>query len=111
MIVHNFDPVLIDLGLFQIRWYSIAYIIGIILGWAYALRIIKKTQNNSNNTETIKKSHFDDLLVYLVLGIILFLLFLFIFFLSWLYGLTFFPSTHNRFVFKSKDSKSFHPMG
>ena len=43
MFVHNFDPVLIDLGFFQIRWYSIAYILGIILGWVYAVKIIKKT--------------------------------------------------------------------
>ena len=35
----------IDLGFFQIKWYSIAYIMGIILGWSYALKIIKKTQN------------------------------------------------------------------
>ena len=40
MIVHNFDPILIDLGLIQIRWYSLAYIVGIILGWAYAITII-----------------------------------------------------------------------
>ena len=71
MIIHNFDPVLIDLGLFQIRWYSIAYILGIILGWIYAVKIIKKTQNNTYNFEPIKKSDFDDLIVYLVLGIIL----------------------------------------
>ena len=70
MIVHNFDPVLVDLGLFQIRWYSIAYILGIILGWVYAVKIIKKTQNNAYNFESIKKSDFDDLLIYLVLGII-----------------------------------------
>jgi len=43
MIVHNFNPVLIDLGLFQVRWYSIAYILGIILGWIYAIKIIKFT--------------------------------------------------------------------
>ncbi len=42
MIVHNFDPIFIDLGVFQIRWYSIAYIVGIILGWIYAIKIIKK---------------------------------------------------------------------
>ena len=71
MIIHNFDPVLIDLGFFQIKWYSIAYIMGIILGWAYALKIIKKIQNNTENFEPIKRSDFDDLLVYLVLGIIL----------------------------------------
>ena len=71
MIVHNFDPVLIDLGLFQIRWYSIAYILGIIIGWIYATKIIKLTASNKYNFEQIKKSHFDDLIIYLVIGIIL----------------------------------------
>ena len=71
MIVHNFSPTLIDLGLFQIRWYSIAYILGIILGWVYAKRIIKKTIKNKYNFVSIKTSQFDDIIVYLVLGIIL----------------------------------------
>ena len=71
MIVHNFDPVLIDLGLFQIRWYSIAYILGIILGWIYANKIIKLTDKNKYNFETIKTSDFDSLIIYLVIGIIL----------------------------------------
>ena len=71
MIIHNFDPVLIDLGFFQIKWYSIAYIMGIILGWVHAVKIIKKTQNNTQNFEPIKRSDFDDLVIYLVLGIIL----------------------------------------
>jgi len=39
MIVHNFSPTMIDLGVFQIRWYSVAYILGIILGWIYAKKI------------------------------------------------------------------------
>ena len=71
MIVHNFDPVLIDFGLFQVRWYSIAYIMGIIIGWIYALKIIKETQNNTYGFVSIKKSDFDELILYLVLGIIL----------------------------------------
>ena len=71
MIVHNFNPVLIDLGLFQVRWYSIAYILGIIIGWIYAIKIIKFTSKNKYNFEPIKKSHFDDLIIYLVLGIVL----------------------------------------
>ncbi len=71
MFVHNFDPVLVDLGLFQIRWYSLAYITGIILGWTYALKIIIKKQKNINNHESIKKSDFEDLIIYLILGIIL----------------------------------------
>jgi len=71
MIVHNFDPVLIDFGLFQIRWYSIAYILGIIIGWVYANKIINTTSRNQYNFEPIKTSAFDNLIIYLVLGIIL----------------------------------------
>jgi len=71
MIVHNFDPVLIDLGIFQIRWYSVAYILGIIIGWIYATKIIKLTTINKYNFEQIKISHFNDLIIYLVIGIVL----------------------------------------
>ena len=70
MIVHNFDPVFIDLEILQIRWYSLAYILGIILGWFYATKIIKKLKKY-NNSLSIKPTDFDDLLIYLVLGIIL----------------------------------------
>ena len=71
MIIHNFDPVLIDLGFFQIRWYSVAYILGIILGWIYANKIIRLTSNNKYNFKQVATAQFDDLIVYLVIGIIL----------------------------------------
>ena len=70
MIVHNFDPIFIDLGFLQIRWYSIAYIFGIILGWLYAIKIIKNFTNEHNIT-LIQPKYFDELIVYLMLGIIL----------------------------------------
>ena len=69
MIVHNFDPVFIDLGVFQIRWYSIAYIVGIILCWIYAIKIIKEMAKKHNFT-MIKQIVFDDLIIYLMIGII-----------------------------------------
>ena len=71
MIVHNLDPVFIDLGFFQIRWYSIAYIFGIILGWIFARKIIEKMTNAQNNFVPIKKKDFDDIIIYLILGIII----------------------------------------
>ena len=70
MFVHDFNPVLVDLGIFQIRWYSLAYIVGIILGWVYAAKIIKLTINNEYNFTPVERSDFDDLVVYLVVGII-----------------------------------------
>jgi hypothetical protein len=33
----NIDPVLISVGPFAIRWYALAYIVGILGGWFYAL--------------------------------------------------------------------------
>jgi len=70
MIIHNFDPVLIDLGYFQIRWYSIAYIFGIILGWVYAYNLIKVIEKENHNRERFIKD-FDDLVIYLIFGIII----------------------------------------
>jgi len=70
MIIHNFDPILIDLGFFQIRWYSLAYIVGIISGWIYANKIINKTLKK-NNILLIEPKIFDDLVIYLILGIII----------------------------------------
>ena len=70
MIVHNFDPVLIDFGFLQIRWYSIAYIIGIILGWIYAIKIIKII-SKQQNFMLVEPKIFDELIIYLILGIIL----------------------------------------
>ena len=70
MIVHNFDPVLIDLGFLQIRWYSIAYILGILIGWIYAIKIIRNTRKNQYNFTQISELEFNDLIIYLVIGII-----------------------------------------
>ncbi len=70
MIIHNFNPVLVDFGFFHIKWYSLAYILGIIIGWIYALKIINKIEINKYNFVSVKKKEFDDLIIYLVIGII-----------------------------------------
>jgi len=71
MIVHNFNPILIDLGIIQIKWYSVAYILGIILGWLYANKIIKILNKKKNKPFPLTTYHFEDLIIYLVFGIIL----------------------------------------
>ena len=35
MFINNFDPVAFQIFSLEIRWYSLAYIIGITLGWLY----------------------------------------------------------------------------
>jgi len=68
MIVHNLDPVLIDFGIIQIRWYSLAYIFGILIGWWYGKIILEKKINQNN--EIIYLSKFDDLIGYIIIGTI-----------------------------------------
>ena len=71
MIVHNFNPILIDLGFLEVRWYSISYIAGIILGWLYAVNIINKNSKYKYSSFQNTKKDFDDLIIYLIIGIIL----------------------------------------
>ena len=70
MIIHNFDPILVDFGFFQIRWYSIAYILGITLGWIYANQIIIISEKNKSSFKQISRAQFDDFIIYLIIGIV-----------------------------------------
>ena len=63
MFINNFDPVAIEIFSFEIRWYSLAYIFGILLGWLYC----KKKLINDKKILVL----FDDLLAYLIIGIII----------------------------------------
>ena len=67
MIIHNFDPIFIDLGSFQIRWYSIAYLLGIVLGWLYIKKIILNVIKKNNYT-SITPEKLDDLIQYPLLA-------------------------------------------
>ena len=63
MFINNFDPVAFEILSLEIRWYSLAYIIGIIIGWSLCKKIFIK---NSDISEK-----FDDYITYLIIGIIL----------------------------------------
>ena len=63
MFINNFDPVAIQIFSIEIRWYSLAYIFGILIGWIYCKKILIKDKNISKL--------FDDLISYLIIGIIL----------------------------------------
>ena len=63
MFINNFDPVAFQIISFEIRWYSLAYIAGIIIGWMLCKKIfIQKSDINEK---------FDDYVTYLVIGIII----------------------------------------
>ena len=68
MLIHSFDPVLIDFGFISIRWYSLAYIFGILFGWWYGKKIIIQKFKNLEKKPEIKQ--FDDLITYLIISMI-----------------------------------------
>ena len=69
MYIHNLDPVLFNFGFFAIRWYSLAYIFGILIGWWLGkVIILKKIKTIKINFE-IKE--FDNLITYLILSILI----------------------------------------
>ena len=69
MYIHDLDPVLVDFGLIVIRWYSLAYVFGIILGWWLGKKIIYHILKNINFRFNVKE--FDDLITYIIISIII----------------------------------------
>ena len=69
MYIHNLDPILIDFGFISIRWYSLAYVFGIIFGWWYGKKIIKKLLENAHFKFNLNQ--YDDLITYIIISIII----------------------------------------
>lgn len=58
------SPVALDLGFLQIRWYSLAYIAGILIGWWYLTKLIARPG------APMARRHADDMVFYATLGIL-----------------------------------------
>jgi phosphatidylglycerol:prolipoprotein diacylglycerol transferase len=66
----DIDPVLISIGPLAIRWYALAYIFGILLGWLYA-RMLIRNETLWGGRAPLTVTDFDDYIVWVTLGIIL----------------------------------------
>jgi len=66
----QFDPVLVHLGPFAVRWYALAYIAGILLGWLYARALISRPKLWGGKAP-LTVTDFDDFILWVTLGIIL----------------------------------------
>ena len=69
MYIHNLNPILFNFSFLEIRWYSLAYIFGILIGWWVAKKIIAYKIKNKVIFFDIKL--FDDLITYIIISIIL----------------------------------------
>src|SRR6202521_6081006 len=72
----NIDPVLIHIyGPISIRWYALSYIAGLLLGWLYVLRLLKKKKLWASAALEGKPpataDDIGDLFVWITLGVII----------------------------------------
>ncbi|WP_421857593.1 prolipoprotein diacylglyceryl transferase [Oricola sp.] len=64
------DPVIVQLGPVAIRWYSMAYIVGILLGWLYARRIVRNQRLWGGREAPLTIDDLDDFLLWATIGIV-----------------------------------------
>jgi len=64
MMFPDFDPVALQIGPIAIRWYALAYILGILLAWRYCIRQAQLPP------ERVTRSQLDDLMFWVTIGII-----------------------------------------
>ena len=57
------DPVLVSIGPIPIRWYSLAYIAGLVLGYLWVRSSLPRTQ-------TITAKAVDDLFLWIIVGVV-----------------------------------------
>jgi phosphatidylglycerol:prolipoprotein diacylglycerol transferase len=69
--IPNFDPVLVHIGPLAIRWYALAYIAGILLGWRYAVLLVKNARLWPGTVPTATPLQIDDMILWITVGIIL----------------------------------------
>ncbi|MGA2127938.1 MAG: prolipoprotein diacylglyceryl transferase [Xanthobacteraceae bacterium] len=64
------NPILIEIGPFAIRWYALAYILGVLLGWLYA-RVLVRSERLWGGKAPLSVLDLDDFILWVTLGIIL----------------------------------------
>ncbi len=66
----NFDPVLVHIGPIAIRWYALAYIAGIVLGWRYGVALARNLKLWRGTKPTTDDRQIDDLVLWITLAIL-----------------------------------------
>jgi len=67
----NFNPVALQLGPVAIKWYGLAYLAGLLLGWLYIRRLLSQPTLWANNQPPFDPAKVDDLLLYITAGVVL----------------------------------------
>lgn len=67
----NIDPIAFSLGPVSVKWYGLAYMAGLLLGWTYVKRLIANNKLWRANTSPFPVTMVDDLLLFVTLGVVI----------------------------------------
>lgn len=67
----DFDPVAFSIGPLSVKWYGLAYLAGLVLGWVYIRRLLRLPRLWRNETPPFDVAKTDDLLLYITVGVVL----------------------------------------
>lgn len=67
----NIDPVAIQIGPIAIKWYGLAYLAGLLLGWLYIRRLLTQPKLWADERPPFLPQKVDDLLIYIVAGVLI----------------------------------------
>jgi phosphatidylglycerol:prolipoprotein diacylglycerol transferase len=65
------DPVALQIGPVAIKWYGLAYLAGLLLGWLYIRRLLTEPQLWADDRPPFTPAQVDDLLLYITAGVVL----------------------------------------
>jgi phosphatidylglycerol:prolipoprotein diacylglycerol transferase len=64
------DPVALQIGPIAIKWYGLAYVAGLVLGWLYIKRLLSEPKLWANDKPPFAPSRADDLLLFMTVGVL-----------------------------------------
>ena len=70
MVFPDFNPVIVQIGPFALRWYALAYVAGILLGWRYGVGLVRNAKLWGPRKPTATVAQIDDLILWVTAGVI-----------------------------------------
>ncbi len=67
----DFNPVAIEIGPFMVKWYGLAYMAGLMLGWLYIRRLLSEAALWPRGAAPFDTNRADDLLLFMTAGVVL----------------------------------------
>jgi phosphatidylglycerol---prolipoprotein diacylglyceryl transferase len=70
LVFPDFNPIIVQVGPFALRWYALAYVAGIMLGWRYGVGLVRNAKLWGPRKPTATVAQIDDLILWITAGVI-----------------------------------------